>query len=140
MSCSIEFITDEILLCFELFGMESDKDADRELIFLMSCLMVSIVHMLDADEVTQVIRAEVEGNEQLGCLSAHSSYILGINHTTAIHVVGIGHKTIMHVLEQKGTTGKGQNHNALAGTTIHKATAWMASSSSAFCQAKPKPS
>jgi hypothetical protein len=102
--------------------------------------MVSVVHMSDADEATQVIRAGVEGNEQLGRLSAHPSYILGISHTTAIHVLGIGHKTTMHVLEQKGTIGEGQNHSASAHTTTHKATAWTASSGSAFCQAEPKPS
>jgi hypothetical protein len=57
------FITDHILSVLEPFGTASDKELDRALIFLTSCLVVSTVHISDTEEAIGAGVEDVEAKK-----------------------------------------------------------------------------
>ena len=67
VSCRVSpflvFITDHILLSLDPFGMALDREVDRALISLMSCLVVSTMHISDTEEEIGVGVDAKKGNE-----------------------------------------------------------------------------
>ena len=58
------FIIAHILSSLEPFGTPSDNEAERALISLTSCLMVSAVHISDTEKVIGVGVEAEKGNER----------------------------------------------------------------------------